>query len=197
VPPAGRHSVLALSARTKYVQRCVAQNVSYARGQSCVWSPRASAPQMQIRLTSWANVTSAQRMERRDCAGKRRQVCWRSVVPVKEAGNVLSLVQPMSLVSVREPFDHPQWLYEVKWDGFRALAYIDGHQCRLASRRGHVYKSGRTSQRSWRTRCAATMWARWRDRLRQIKNEPGRMPPSRSAYDGWRWPSARRGFFAT
>src|SRR5687767_1387000 len=26
-------------------------------------------------------------------------------------------------------------------DGFRALAYIDGHHCRLVSRRGHVYKS--------------------------------------------------------
>jgi bifunctional non-homologous end joining protein LigD len=30
-----------------------------------------------------------------------------------------------------------------RWDGFRALAYIDGHECRLVSRRGHVYKSWR------------------------------------------------------
>src|SRR4051794_8159843 len=50
-------------------------------------------------------------------------------------------VQPMPLVSVRDPFDHPDWVYEVKWDGFRALAYIDGHDCRLVSRRGHEYKS--------------------------------------------------------
>jgi bifunctional non-homologous end joining protein LigD len=42
---------------------------------------------------------------------------------------------------MREPFDHPDWLYEIKWDGFRALTCIGGHQCRLVSRRGHVYKS--------------------------------------------------------
>ena len=54
---------------------------------------------------------------------------------------MLPVVPPMPLVSVREPFDHPEWFFEIKWDGFRALAYIDGHQCRLVSRRGHVYKS--------------------------------------------------------
>jgi len=47
----------------------------------------------------------------------------------------------MPLVAVREPFNDPDWLYEVKWDGFRALAYVDGHHCKLASRRGHVYKA--------------------------------------------------------
>jgi hypothetical protein len=32
--------------------------------------------------------------------------------------------QPMPLGRVREPFSHPEWIFEVKWDGFRALAYI-------------------------------------------------------------------------
>jgi bifunctional non-homologous end joining protein LigD len=32
-------------------------------------------------------------------------------------------------------------VYEVKHDGFRALAYIDGYYCRLFSRRGNVLKS--------------------------------------------------------
>jgi len=47
----------------------------------------------------------------------------------------------MRLASSREPFDHPDWLFEPKWDGFRALAYVDGHHCRMVSRRGNVYKS--------------------------------------------------------
>jgi bifunctional non-homologous end joining protein LigD len=47
----------------------------------------------------------------------------------------------MPLASIREPFDDPDWLFELKWDGFRALAYIDCHRCRLVSRRGNVYKS--------------------------------------------------------
>ena len=53
---------------------------------------------------------------------------------------MLPRTTPMPLVAVREPFDHSDWLYEIKWDGFRALAYIDGHQCKLVSRRGE-YKS--------------------------------------------------------
>jgi len=44
-------------------------------------------------------------------------------------------------LAVGQPFSHPEWLYELKWDGFRALAYVDGHHCRLVSRRGHVYKA--------------------------------------------------------
>jgi bifunctional non-homologous end joining protein LigD len=46
---------------------------------------------------------------------------------------------PMPLVRIPEPFDHPDWLFEVKHDGFRALAVIEGHTCRLVSRRGHVF----------------------------------------------------------
>jgi ATP-dependent DNA ligase len=38
---------------------------------------------------------------------------------------------PMPLAVAREPFDHRDWVYEVKWDGLRALAYIDRHHCRL------------------------------------------------------------------
>ena len=45
----------------------------------------------------------------------------------------------MPLVSIPEPFDHPEWLYEVKHDGFRALAIVEGHRCRLISRNGHVF----------------------------------------------------------
>jgi bifunctional non-homologous end joining protein LigD len=47
----------------------------------------------------------------------------------------------MPLASLREPFDDPDWLFEPKWDGFRALAYVNGHQCELVSRRGHLYKA--------------------------------------------------------
>ena len=45
----------------------------------------------------------------------------------------------MPLVRLPEPFDHPDWLFELIHDGFRALAYVDGHHCRLVSRRGHTF----------------------------------------------------------
>ena len=46
----------------------------------------------------------------------------------------------MPLVRIPEPFDHPHWIYELKLDGFRALAHIDGHRCHLISRNGHRFK---------------------------------------------------------
>jgi ATP-dependent DNA ligase len=46
----------------------------------------------------------------------------------------------MPLIRVKQPFDHPDWLFELKHDGFRALAVIQGHRCTLVSRRGYVFK---------------------------------------------------------
>jgi hypothetical protein len=46
----------------------------------------------------------------------------------------------MPLLRLPEPFDHPDWLFEVKHDGFRALAHVDGHHCTLVSRNGHTFK---------------------------------------------------------
>ena len=54
---------------------------------------------------------------------------------------MVSPIQPMPLVRVPEPFNDPHWFFEPQWDGFRALAHIDRHQCRLVSRGGHIYKS--------------------------------------------------------
>jgi bifunctional non-homologous end joining protein LigD len=46
----------------------------------------------------------------------------------------------MPLIRVKEPFDHPDWLFELKHDGFRALGIVEGHRCSLVSRRGYVFK---------------------------------------------------------
>jgi len=40
------------------------------------------------------------------------------------------------LAQLREPFDLPDWLFEVKYDGFRARAYLEGGTVRLVSRKG-------------------------------------------------------------
>jgi ATP dependent DNA ligase domain len=47
----------------------------------------------------------------------------------------------MPLGHLREPFSHPDWLYEVKWDGFRALLYSNKDGVRLVSRNGNVFQS--------------------------------------------------------
>lgn len=46
-----------------------------------------------------------------------------------------------NLTLVRQPFDHPDFLFELKHDGFRALAYISDGSCELISRNRNSYKS--------------------------------------------------------
>ncbi|KAA8476113.1 bifunctional non-homologous end joining protein LigD [Arcticibacter tournemirensis] len=43
-------------------------------------------------------------------------------------------IKPMLATLVDEPFDDPDWVYEVKWDGYRALAFIKGGEVELMSR---------------------------------------------------------------
>jgi bifunctional non-homologous end joining protein LigD len=51
------------------------------------------------------------------------------------------LFQPMPLSRGAEPFNHPDWLFEIKWDGFRGLLYSDSEGVRLISRNGNAFKS--------------------------------------------------------
>jgi bifunctional non-homologous end joining protein LigD len=50
-------------------------------------------------------------------------------------------IQPQPLVWRREAFDHPDWIFEIKYDGFRAIAYVEPGRARLVSRKRNVYKS--------------------------------------------------------
>ncbi len=43
-------------------------------------------------------------------------------------------IHPMLATMVDKPFDDDSWLYEIKWDGYRAVAFIDGNSVRLVSR---------------------------------------------------------------
>jgi bifunctional non-homologous end joining protein LigD len=46
------------------------------------------------------------------------------------------------IIPVRRPdiFDSSDWVYEIKHDGFRALAYLEAGRCRLVSRKGNEMK---------------------------------------------------------
>ena len=45
-------------------------------------------------------------------------------------------VKPMLATLVKEPFDHPDWIFEVKWDGYRAVAEVRDRTVSLYSRNG-------------------------------------------------------------
>ena len=48
---------------------------------------------------------------------------------------------PMPLVRLRAPFDHEDWIFGPKIDGFRALAHIEDSQCRLVSRNRNAFRT--------------------------------------------------------
>jgi bifunctional non-homologous end joining protein LigD len=51
----------------------------------------------------------------------------------------LPRVQPIIPTRRKEPFDNPDWLFDLKYDGFRAICYIERGRCRFVSRRGNVF----------------------------------------------------------
>src|SRR6185503_4749730 len=52
----------------------------------------------------------------------------------KKAGVTPRFIPPMLATLVGAPFDDPDWLFEVKWDGFRVEAVVDGRSVRLWTR---------------------------------------------------------------
>ena len=45
-----------------------------------------------------------------------------------------TFIPPMLATLVAAPFDDPDWLFEVKWDGFRVEAVVDGGKVALWTR---------------------------------------------------------------
>lgn len=44
------------------------------------------------------------------------------------------VIRPMLATPVEKAFDDPDWLFEIKWDGYRAVAFIENGSLRLVSR---------------------------------------------------------------
>src|SRR5499427_26728 len=53
-------------------------------------------------------------------------------VPVKRP--MPTTIHPMLAESIEKPFDDKDWLFEIKWDGYRAIAFIADGKVRLVSR---------------------------------------------------------------
>lgn len=45
-----------------------------------------------------------------------------------------SAIQPMLASITEDPFNSPDWLFEVKWDGYRVISFIENTQVRMLSR---------------------------------------------------------------
>src|SRR5215831_19987926 len=50
-------------------------------------------------------------------------------------------LRPIRLSRRAEPFDSDQFIFELKIDGFRSLAYIENGKCELVSRNGNTFRN--------------------------------------------------------
>lgn len=48
-------------------------------------------------------------------------------------------IKPMLCTLIKQPLNDPDYLYEIKWDGYRIIAYVNEGKVRLSSRGGHDY----------------------------------------------------------
>ena len=63
-----------------------------------------------------------------------RRAAGAAVARRTPVGDIPAFIDPMLATLVAAPFDDPDWLFEVKWDGFRVEAVVDGSQVRLWTR---------------------------------------------------------------
>lgn len=52
----------------------------------------------------------------------------------KDASTMPKDIVPMLATLVNEPFDDKDWIFEIKWDGYRAVGYCEGESVELISR---------------------------------------------------------------
>jgi bifunctional non-homologous end joining protein LigD len=55
-----------------------------------------------------------------------------TTAPVKRP--MPTTIHPMLAETVDKPFDDADWLFEIKWDGYRAIAFVENDKVRLVSR---------------------------------------------------------------
>jgi bifunctional non-homologous end joining protein LigD len=54
---------------------------------------------------------------------------------------MLPRIQPIAPKRIQAPFDHAEFVFELKMDGWRCMTYIEDGACRLISRKQNQYKS--------------------------------------------------------
>ncbi len=57
-----------------------------------------------------------------------------SILKKAKKGSFPKGIKPMLATLVDKPFDDPDWVYEVKWDGYRALAFLNDGEADILSR---------------------------------------------------------------
>jgi bifunctional non-homologous end joining protein LigD len=79
-----------------------------------------------------ARTTSAQASAPGKAAGQRK-----AARPSKARAKMPEIIEPCLATLVSEAPAGAKWLHEIKWDGYRLIAFLDRGKVRLQTRRGH------------------------------------------------------------
>ncbi|AXY72868.1 DNA ligase D [Paraflavitalea soli] len=92
---------------------------------------KAAAPKKASKAATTTPKKAVKKTAPRKAARKKKDVAALEEAPKKAFPKN---IQPMLGTLVSEPFDQPGWLYEIKWDGYRALALCNKGKVELLSR---------------------------------------------------------------
>jgi bifunctional non-homologous end joining protein LigD len=105
----------------------------YATAADILKENRSVVSDKTLENISEADPNKSSRQEKIDQIRAREALEWEGIkdAPLTPMPHN---VRPMLATLVKEPFDHPDWIFEVKWDGYRAIAEVEDGKVSLYSR---------------------------------------------------------------
>ena len=89
----------------------------------------------------WASKEDVLAQDRSTLTGRRIEEYKNEIPKTNVSLPDFRTLRPMLATSAGAPFNDPEWIFELKLDGFRALALVDQENARLISRRGNDLSS--------------------------------------------------------
>jgi bifunctional non-homologous end joining protein LigD len=110
-------------------------------------SPRRAAPDLaQPKTSTLSDGIAVKEATSKDPVSKSRSKKFSAKFSANSASSAVqalpgaeqrpmpTVIHPMLAISTAKAFDNPDWVFEIKWDGYRAIAFIEGGRARLVSR---------------------------------------------------------------
>lgn len=104
------------------------------------WVSRPAGPKGRLKAAWLANAVAKldqkKHAEKNPSKKKSAKAKASSVSPVVKKGpdSFPTEIHPMLATPCEKPFNDPAWIFEIKWDGYRAIAFIKNKTVRLVSR---------------------------------------------------------------
>jgi bifunctional non-homologous end joining protein LigD len=109
-----------------------------AATKSAKTTAKTTAKAQSRRASATASAPATKSATKKTSSKKKASALAEEVAHLKGAveASMPRTIHPMLATLVDEPFSDPEWLYEIKWDGYRAVALIHDGDVRLVSRNG-------------------------------------------------------------